>query len=159
MSLYLLLKGVHLAAAALYIGVSVANGYAKTRGDRHRDATAAALALDLVAAQNRVFLLPASVVLLATGWGMAQLASLPLTQGWLAHALIVFAGLSVMLTLAVRMESRLLALAEEARHKGTALPALYWQLSRRWSQLGAVATLTLGLMLATMVGRRSLLPW
>lgn len=83
MSSYLLLKTIHIAATSLYLGVSVANGYAKTRADRHRDAGASALALDVVCSQNRIFLVPASVVLLATRLGMAHLTGLPLTRGGL----------------------------------------------------------------------------
>lgn len=159
MSSYLLLKTIHVAAASLYLGVSVANGYAKTRADRRRDAGASALALDVVCSQNRIFLVPASVVLLATGLGMAHLTGLPLTRGWLASAIVLFAGLSLLLGVAVRMEGHLLTLAEAARREKTALPEAYWRLSRRWAVLGGVASLGILLMLASMVGRANPIGW
>ncbi|HIF97702.1 MAG TPA: DUF2269 family protein [Myxococcales bacterium] len=157
MSLYLVLKTLHLVAACIYLGVSVSNGHAKTRADGLRDPRASALALDFVVGQNRVFLLPASVVLLATGLGMAYVAGLPWVQGWLLGALLLFAALSVLLGLAIRVEGQLLALAVDAEREESALPEAYWRLSQRWSALGAIATLGILLMLATMVGRMNLI--
>ncbi|MBW2241795.1 MAG: DUF2269 family protein [Deltaproteobacteria bacterium] len=157
MSFYLLLKTLHLAAACIYLGVSVSNGYAKTRADRRRDPRASALALDFVVGQNRVFLLPASALLLATGLAMAYVTGLPWMRGWLSGALILFAALSLLLGLAIRLEDRLLVLAEDAEREQSTLPDAYWRLSRRWSALGGIATLGILLMLATMVGRMSLI--
>ncbi|MCP5058620.1 MAG: DUF2269 family protein [bacterium] len=157
MSLYLVLKTLHLVAACIYLGVSVSNGYAKTRADGRHDPRAAALALDLVVGQNRVFLLPASAILLATGLGMAYVTGLSWMRGWLLGALLLFVALSGLLGLAIRMEGQLLALAEDAEREESALPEAYWRLSRRWSALGGIATLGILLMLATMVGRMNLI--
>lgn len=157
MSLYLVLKTLHLVAACIYLGVSVSNGYLKTRADGRRDPRASALALDVVVGQNRIFLLPASAVLLATGSGMAYVAGMSWLHGWLLGALLLFAGLSVLLGLAIRMEDRLLTLAENAEREASALPEAYWRMSQRWSVLGGIATLGILLMLATMVGRWSLM--
>lgn len=156
MSLYLALKVTHLVAASAYVGVSLANGYAKARADRSGNLARICSALELVAHQNRVFLVPASVVLLATGAGMAWISGTPLTEGWLATALLLFAFLSGLLVAAVWLEDRLSGLAERARREARPLPVDYVRLSRAWTVLGVVATGAILVVLAVMAGRLAL---
>ncbi len=111
---------MHLLAAALYLGVSLADGYVKTSADRTRDAAAIEFALNLVTRQNRVFIIPATIVLLATGLAMAFLSGVPLLQGWLFLGLVAFAVFCVLLGVAVWLEARLLLLARTAKGRSRA---------------------------------------
>lgn len=157
MTAFLILRIVHLLAMALYVGVSLVNGYAKTRADRSGDLVEIASALTWIGRFDRVFLVPASVLLPVTGLWMAHLQGRLWSDPFVLTALALFALLSVILAFAVRLEDRLLALAVGARDASVPLPRAYRNLSRLWAATGMVATVLIVLTLVVMVAKRPLL--
>ena len=154
--IFLVLKWLHVLAACLYVGGSIANGLAKTLGDREGSESAAS-ALRFVRRSNRAFLIPASFVLPASGIPMAWILGTPLLGGWLLVGLVLFAALSVLLVWAVRLEERLLALAEVAAKAGEPLPREYLELASIYATGGGIATVLLLSILLLMVARQAIL--
>lgn len=150
---YLTLKWLHVLAAALYLGVSLANGATKTLADRTGDPRACAFALRVVGWNNRVLLLPASLALPLTGIWIALLQGLPLLEGWLAAPFSIFVLLTGVLLWAVRTEDRLRRMAEAAVQAGGDLSPEYHRLSRTWARVGGGATLLMLAVLFSMVTR------
>ncbi|MCK6554724.1 DUF2269 domain-containing protein [Candidatus Binatia bacterium] len=157
MTTFLVLRLVHLLAMALYVGVSLANGYAKTRADRSRNVAEIVSALTWIARFDRVFLIPASVILPVTGLWMAHLQGRAWNDPFVLTALFLFALLSAILIFAIVLEDRLHALAVGAATTATRLPGAYRRLSRIWAATGAVATALIVLTLVVMVAKRPLL--
>lgn len=154
---FFVLKIVHLLAAALYAGGSFVNGLQETRANRSGDLESIVASLRFAALNNRVFLVPATLVLPVTGVAMAWLQRLPLFSSWLLLPLLLFALLTGLLVVSIRLEDRLCTLAEEARNRGGALDARYWGLCRLGIALGSTASLLIVGVFALMVLRRSLL--
>ena len=87
MDLYEALKAVHVLAAVVWVGSNFANNVLGTR--RMRDATGADLveqAREFEWYGNR-FLVPSSLLLILTGFGMTADADLSLGEFWLSFAL------------------------------------------------------------------------
>lgn len=155
MWMYLVLKWLHVLAACVYVGGSFANGLAKTLGDRGRSGSAVT-ALRFVHRSNRLLLVPASFALLATGLALAWVRRTPLLEGWLLVGLLLFAVLSALLLWAVRLEDRMLAMAEAAADSGMPLPPEYTRLSPVYLAGGAAATVLMLLMVLLMVARQAI---
>lgn len=153
---YLLLKWLHVLAACAYVGGSFANGLAKALADRAPNAEASAALLGAVVWSNRALLVAPSFVLAPTGLAMAWRAGLPLTSGWVAQGIALFALLSAILVWAMRLEGRLERLAAEAARLGRPLPPAYRALGPRYASLGLAATAGLLATLFLMVARRPL---
>ncbi|MFQ5698311.1 MAG: DUF2269 family protein [Myxococcota bacterium] len=155
---YWTLKWLHILAAALYIGGSVANGVAKALSDRLEDAAASAHALRIVGWNNRLLLMPATGILAATGWWLARRQDAALLGGWLLVPLVEFAVLTAILLWALRCERQLQRLAERGAREGRELPPEYLRLSRVWAIGGGVATLLMLAVLFAMVSKWPVLP-
>ncbi|MCP4005078.1 MAG: DUF2269 family protein [bacterium] len=156
MSLYLFLKVIHLLGVSLFAGISFSNGYAASSAVRSGDLARIEFAFDLVARQNRVFLIPSTLILFATGLWMALLTGTPVLSGWLAEVLALYTGLVGLLWLAVHLEARLHRLSIAAREVGE-LPVDFARLMRCWSSLGLLASVGIILMVAIMTAKISLL--
>ena len=158
MPAYRTIEWIHVLAACLYVGGSFANGLAKLLADRAGSAAGAAYILGVTRWNNRVLLLPATIVLPATGLWMARERGIPLASGWLRDALLLFAALTVALVWAVRIEERLHRLAEQAGVRGEALPAAYRRRGPVYAWVGLLATAAMLLVLRLMVFQQPLLP-
>ncbi|MAE94234.1 MAG: hypothetical protein CL910_06195 [Deltaproteobacteria bacterium] len=156
MSLYLLLKVVHLLGVAVFAGVSFSNGFAALSAARSGDLSRIAFAFDLVVRQDHALLVPSALLLPVTGIWMAWLGGMPLWSGWLAEVLLLFLLLAILLALAIRLESRLHHLVDEALEIGE-LPSEFHRVMGWWSLLGAVASVGIVAMIVVMTARISLL--
>jgi uncharacterized membrane protein len=154
---YVLLKWLHVLAACLYVGGSLANGLLKTLADRAPSAEASAALLRAVIWNNRALLVAPSFVLLPTGVALAWTAGLPLASGWVAQGLALFVLLSAILAWALRLEHRLARLAAQAAASHDPLPAAYRNLTPLYATLGLAATAAMLAVLFVMVAKRPLL--
>jgi uncharacterized membrane protein len=152
----LLLKTVHLLAASVFFGVSLANGLLKTAADRNGDWLRRDWAMQQILLNNRLFILPAALLLPATGLVQALMGEHSLTQGWLPPAILLYAVLVAILAWSFRAESALARLAHSAAADDAQAQAEYISLSRRWSVAGLIATVTMVAVFLLMVTRGSL---
>ncbi|MGR3760942.1 DUF2269 family protein [Roseobacteraceae bacterium NS-SX3] len=149
---YDLVKTLHILAAALMVGTTVANGLLHAAARQSEAAEAAAL-LRGVTAANRLVMGPSFVLLPATGLCLACSAGYGLSATWLAGSLALTALLVLAFLAGARLEHRLHHLARHAAATGSAdLPPGYGRLFRQAAPIGAAALvmslLTLFLMTA-----------
>ncbi|MEO2169430.1 MAG: DUF2269 family protein [bacterium] len=155
MTTFLFLKFVHMLAATLYVGASFVNGLQELSAVRSGDAGLQVAALRFAGLNNRVFLVPATVLLLGTGIGMAWMQGTEILASWLRLPLFLFFILTVILAFSIRLEDRLHALAASAHARAEPTGADFARLSRRAMALGPLASLLILAILALMVLKRA----
>jgi uncharacterized membrane protein len=93
MSLFLLLKFIHIASAIVAVGSNLTYAYWLRRaGD---DSGRLIETLDSIRVLDNRIANPAYIVLLLTGLGMALNVNLPLTTFWIAAALVLYVSVAV----------------------------------------------------------------
>lgn len=133
---YLTLKWIHVLSSTVLFGTGIGTAFALFVASLRRDRAALAAATRVVVLADWLFTAPAAIVQPATGYWLAAQAAIPMTEGWLLMAGIVYAvAIACWLPVVViqwRMR-RLLATAEDA------IPAPYWPLFAGWVALGSIA--------------------
>ncbi len=92
MSLYAILKYIHVLSAIVAFGANLTYALWLTRAEKNPEALP--FALRTVKIMDDWIANPAYVLLFPTGWWMASLAGWPLTTPWILTALILYAVLS-----------------------------------------------------------------
>jgi uncharacterized membrane protein len=83
-----------------------------------------------------LFTAPAVVIQPITGVMMAVLASVPLTQGWLALSIALYVLVGVCWLPVVWLQIQLRRMAQASLESGDPLPPLYYRYLRLWFMLG-----------------------
>jgi len=83
-----------------------------------------------------LFTAPAVVIQPATGLTMAVLAGLPVTSGWIALSIALYALVGVCWLPVVWLQIKLRRIATASLDAGTALPSQYFRYLRIWFLLG-----------------------
>jgi uncharacterized membrane protein len=136
MSLYILLKVVHIVGATVLFGTGAGIAFFMMMAHRTGDARLIAHTAGIVVLADTLFTATAVVVQPLTGAALAYLLGLPLTEGWIALSigLYVFTGLFWLPV--VWMQLRMRDLARAAVAEGTNLPPLYFRFWRLWFAFG-----------------------
>ncbi|MBM7554587.1 DUF2269 family protein [Thalassobacillus pellis] len=155
--LYLILKYIHILAAILMIGMSLANGVGKVFADRtgnvHRMAAISALTVYV----NKRIVLPSLVVLAFSGIGLGLSLHVSFREGWIFQAMVLLVILVVGYFVGNHYETRLHHLASDAeKHNQSKVSPLYWQVSNVYYLTGAPVLVAMVLSLYLMVFQRSL---
>jgi uncharacterized membrane protein len=147
--MYLWLKLVHILAVVMFIGNIVTGVFWHRHALRTRDPRLIAHAMDGVIRSDRLFTMPAVLVILASGILAAIQGGFPiLGTGWILWTIVLFviAGLVFGMRLGP-LQRRMRDLAQAG---GAFDIEAYHRLSRQWEFWGAVATgaplIGLGLM-------------
>ena len=93
MSLYAILKYIHILSAIAAFGANITYALWLTRAEKNPEALP--FALRTVKIMDDWIANPAYVLLFPTGWWMASLAGWPLTTPWILTALILYGVLSI----------------------------------------------------------------
>lgn len=136
---YLLLKWAHILSATLLFGTGLGTAFFKWSTDRSGDVNSIAVVMERVVRADWLFTTPAVIVQPVTGVWMAYLAGWPLTRGWVAWAVGLYALAGACWLPVVWQQIEMRRLARFAADRGEALPPRYWQLCRYWMGLGVVA--------------------
>jgi uncharacterized membrane protein len=152
MSAYLVIKWIHIVSSLLLVGTGFGTAYFFFFANRSRNVQAIAVVARLVVRADWWFTAPAALAQPVTGALLAMLAGWPLTTPWLAASLGLY-GLAALCWLpVVWIQIRLARMADAASRDGSALPAAYRVLAKRWEWLGypafAAMLTTLWLMVA-----------
>jgi uncharacterized membrane protein len=98
------------------------------------------------------FTAPAAIVQPLTGVALAAMAGWPLATPWIALSLALYVVAGLCWLPVVWIQIRMARMAQRAANEGSALPAAYRVLARRWEWLGypafAAMLATLWLMVA-----------
>jgi uncharacterized membrane protein len=149
---YLVLKLVHVAAVIAFVGNISIGIFWKHIADRTRAPGIIAHTMQGIIGADRIFTIPAIVVLLVAGIGAAQVGHIPiLGTGWILWSIVLFiiAGLAFGPIARAQRQMRDLALAGSA---GASMDwTRYEALSKRWAGFGLVATIAPLVAVAFMV--------
>lgn len=156
MSLYLILKWVHIVSSVLLVGTGLGSAFYMFFTNRSGNVQAQAVVTRLVVRADWWFTTPAGFVQPATGMAMAYMAGLPLTTPWLAVSLLLYAIAGACWLPVVWLQLRMRDMAAEAAHSGGALPPLYWRYARRWEALGYPAFVAMVVVFYLMVHKPAL---
>ena len=93
MSLYAILKYIHILSAIAAFGANITYALWLTRAERNPESLP--FALRTVKVMDDWIANPAYILLFPTGWWMASIANWKLTTPWILSALILYAVLSI----------------------------------------------------------------
>jgi len=150
--MYLVLKLIHVLAVIVFVGNITVGIFWKLYADRTRNPQIIAHTVDGIIRADRIFTIPAIIVLLIGGFGAAATAQLnPLTTGWILWGLGFFIVAGICFGPLSRTQRTLRDLAQQAAQSGTMDWARYEQLSNRWRLFGSIATIAPILAVVVMV--------
>jgi uncharacterized membrane protein len=151
--MYLWLKLVHVLAVVMFIGNIVTGVFWHKHALRTRDPRLLAHAMDGVIRSDRIFTMPAVLLIIASGVFAAIQGGFPIFRTpWILWTLVLFAIAGVVFGARLGpLQRQMRALAEAGAKSGAFDYVAYHRLSRRWDFWGYVATGTPILGLALMV--------
>lgn len=133
---YLLLKYLHVLGAIVILGTGSGIAFFMLMAHLTRDAAFVARTAATVVVADAVFTATAVTLQPVTGYLLARETGVPLTEGWLAHALALYVLAGLFWLPVVRIQARMRDLAHEAAVAGTPLPRAYHRLFRTWFAFG-----------------------
>lgn len=150
--LYLLIEYFHVLGAIVILGTGTGIAFFMLMAHRSRDVAFIAKTAEVVVLADFVFTLSAVLLQPVTGGLMMWLSSTSIAEGWLTAALALYALAGMFWVPVVFMQIEMRDLARQAAGSGTALPARYFVLFRRWFLFGipgfGSVMAILGLMIA-----------
>ncbi len=152
MSLYLLIKTLHILSATLIMGTGFGTAFYLFVTNRSGNVQAQGLVSKWVCKADFWFTTPAVIFQPISGlWLMYQL-QMPLsaTWIWLSLALFVFAGVCWLPVVWWQMQMRDIA-NQAMQDNATKLPSRYWKLAKRWETLGYPAFTAVTIIFFLMV--------
>lgn len=139
MSLYLVVKWLHILSATILFGTGMGIAFFKWITDRSGDVRAIRLSAERTVLADWIFTTPAVIAQPLSGLAMVHLAGYPILTGWLAYSIVLYAVAGGCWLPVVWLQIRMRALARSADDAGAALPPLYWAYARNWFWLGVPA--------------------
>jgi len=136
MSAYLVIKWIHIVSSLVLVGTGLGTAYFFYFANRSGRVQAVAVVARLAVQADWWFTAPAAVVQPLTGVWLAALAGWPLTTPWLALSLALYVLAGSCWLPVVWLQIRMARLADAAARDGSAFPAEYRMLARRWEWLG-----------------------
>ncbi len=149
--MYLALKLVHVAAVVVFLGNISLGIFWKRFADRTQIATIMAHTIAGIIRADRLFTIPAVIVLIAAGIGTAIVGHIPLlSTGWILWGIVLISLSGIAFIPVARAQTHLYAIAQ----RGLSTPAergQYEAISRSWGLWGNFSLLMPTLALAIMV--------
>ncbi|UGQ46713.1 DUF2269 family protein [Massilia endophytica] len=139
MSLYMLLKLLHVLSSTVLFGTGMGIAFFKWITDRSGDVRAIRIVTERTVLADWIFTTPAVIVQPVTGIAMALVAGYPLTSAWLLYSLLLYLLAGACWLPVVWLQIRMRDIARAADASGEPLPPLYWQHARLWVLLGIPA--------------------
>lgn len=136
MSTYLTVKWLHILSSVLMVGTGFGTAFYLFFANRTRNVAAIAVVSRLVVRADTWFTFPAVIFQPLTGLWLMQEAGWPLTTGWIATSIGLYALTGACWLPVVWLQLRLRDMAAHAGANGTDLPTRYWRYARWWEWLG-----------------------
>ena len=136
MTLYLLLKTLHILCSTLLFGTGLGSAYYSWRAWRSGNLEAIRITFRHLVTADWLFIATTAVFQPLSGIAMAHLAGWPWHTPWILAAVALYALAGICWLPVVWLQLRLARMAAVASHAGTPLPASYWRDARRWESLG-----------------------
>lgn len=136
MTLFLLLKLLHVIGATVLFGTGAGIAFFMLMAHRTGDARFIAQTAGVVVVADTLFTATAVVLQPITGAALAVMAGYPLTQGWIALSLVLYGVTGAFWLPVVWMQLRMRDLARAAAKADAPLPDAYHRLWRLWFAFG-----------------------
>ena len=150
--MYLGLKFIHVLAVIIFIGNISVGILWRTIGDGIRDPRIIAHTMKGILLADKLFTIPAIVVLLLAGFATAGIGHLPiLGTGWILWSLILFIVSGVAFGPVARSQRQMLAVAQAALTSGVMNWDDYARYARVWTVAGTIALVLPLIAVAFMV--------
>lgn len=153
MSLYLILKWLHVIGATVLLGTGAGIAFFMMRAHRAREPQIIAAVASIVVLADYVFTLSAVIVQPITGLALAQVAGYPLDAGWILVSVGLYLFTGAFWVPVVFMQREMRDLARVAANEGSPLPDRYFRLYRRWFAFGFPAFLAVLAIFWVMIAR------
>jgi uncharacterized membrane protein len=138
-SAYFVLKVIHILSAAVLAGTGFGIAFFKWIVDRTGDISAIRIVSEKVVLADWIFTLPAIIVQVITGVGLAHATGYPLTHGWLFDAICLFCLAGLCWVPVVYLQIRMRDLARAYETHDMPVGEKYLRCSRIWFWLGVPA--------------------
>lgn len=139
MTLYLILKWLHVIGATVLLGTGAGIAFFMLMAHRTGDARLVAGVARIVVIADYVFTATAVVAQPITGVLLARITGYSLGEGWILASIALYLLTGLFWLPVVWMQSRMRNLAAAADSAGEALPAEYHRLFRLWLAFGLPA--------------------
>lgn len=136
MSLYLILKVLHVIGAMTLFGTGAGIAFFMLMAHRSGDARIIAHTAGVVVIADTMFTATAVVLQPLTGAALALQAGYPLWRGWIGLSLDLYVVTGAFWLPVVWIQLQMRDLARAAAEQGAPLPAAYHRLWRIWFALG-----------------------
>lgn len=136
MSLFLLIKIIHILGATVLLGTGAGIAFFMLMAHRTGDAKVIAHTAGVVVIADTLFTATAVVMQPLTGAALARLSGQPLLTGWIAVSLGLYVMVGAFWLPVVWMQLKMRDLARVAAAEGAPLPAAYHRLWRLWFAFG-----------------------
>jgi len=153
MTLYLVLKLVHVLAVVAFLGNITTGLFWHAHAARSRDPKLLAHTMEGIIRSDRLFTVPGVLIITAAGFALAIEGRFPILRtAWIFWAIVLFSLSGIVFGARVApLQRRLRDLARSGASDGRFDEAAYRALARRWEIWGAVALLLPLAGLALMV--------
>jgi uncharacterized membrane protein len=153
MTIYLLLKALHVIGATVLFGAGAGIAFFMLMAHRSGDPRVIAHTAGTVVIADTLFTATAVVLQPITGAALAHITGFPLLHGWVALSLILYVVTGLFWLPVVWMQLKMRDLARAAAQGGTALPEAYHRLWRLWFASGFPAFLAVAAIIWLMVAK------
>jgi len=153
MTLYLLVKTLHVIGATLLFGTGAGIAFFMLMAHRSGDARAIAHTASVVVIADTLFTATAAILQPVTGAWLAHTVGFPLAHSWLGLSLILYGVTGLFWLPVVWMQLRMRDLARIAARDGAPLPPEYHRLWRRWFAFGFPAFFSVLAIIWLMVSK------
>lgn len=137
MSMYLILKTLHILSSVLMVGTGFGSAFYMFFANRTGNVHAQAVVSRLVVRADWWFTTPTIIVQPVSGLALMHMAGWSWTTPWLLLSIVLYviAGLCWLPVVAIQIRMARLA-AETAAHGVSTMPQEYFRLARMWECLG-----------------------
>lgn len=157
MLLFHILLYVHIVAAIVMVGISIANGLGKTWADRTRNVHRMTSVLELTVYFNKVLMFPSLVFLSLSGISLTFIMHLPLSKGWILQSITILFIFFLLFFVGNHYEHRLYNIAKNSEEKHHRVVSdQYWKVSKKYNVTGFLVIIAILLILYLMVFQKSL---
>jgi uncharacterized membrane protein len=149
---YTILKFVHVIAVIVFMGNITVGLFWKRFADATKDPAIIAHTMDGIIRADRIFTIPAIILIVVAGIGTAQMEGYPiLGTGWILWGIIFFVIAGIAFGPAARAQRELLVIARKRDASGGIDWTAYQRKSRVWDIFGSIALVAPFIAVALMV--------
>ncbi|MES2046774.1 MAG: DUF2269 domain-containing protein [Pseudomonadota bacterium] len=156
MSIYLLIKCLHILSATVLFGTGIGIAFFKWTTDRSGDVRAIRIVNERTVLADLVFTTPAVILQPLTGFALLYLGGYAILSGWAMMATLLYLLAGACWLPVLWLQIRMREIARIADGENTQLPALYWRYARIWFCLGIPAFISLIVVYWLMVFKPAL---